>query len=160
MKTVLKRSLLILSALVLMLSLASCSGDTSKSIKKEFENNEYNVLSYTGGEDEVKAVLYLLGLTEEQKETIAEYEVILVNKQKSETTGGFLDNMIEDLGSAIPDAIIVKFPSAGDLKDFMTIEKSDGTKDTTAYDKASDAGLINGNCWLAYGNAAAKEIFN
>ena len=158
MKTILKRSLLVLSALVLMFSLVSC-GDTSKSIKKEFENNEYNVLSYTGGEDEVKAVLYLLGLTDEQKAEIAEYEVILVNKQKSETTGGFLDNLVEDLGSAIPDAIIVKFPSAGDLKDFMTVEKSDGTKDTSAYDKASDAGLINGNCWLAYGNAAAKEIF-
>lgn len=153
MKTM-KRILVILSALVLLVSLVSC--DKSGSIKKAFEKENYEVKAYTGDDSNVQAVVTLMGLTEDQKKDIAEYEIIVVNKKTEGQSG--LAGILENIGSAVPDAVIVKFPSAGDLKDFMTVEK-DGEKDTSAYDKAKEDGKINGNCWFAMGNDAAKEIF-
>ena len=53
---------------------------------------------------------------------------------------------------------VIKFPSAGDLKDFLTVEK-DGEKDTSMYDEAKDDGTINGNCLLITAGSEAKDIF-
>ena len=53
----------------------------------------------------------------------------------------------------------MKFPGAGDLKSFLTVEDKDGKKDTSAYDKAKEDGYINGNCWLLTLSSDAKDIF-
>ena len=152
MKSTLKRILVILTAAVLLLSLASC--DKSGSIKKAFEKEEYTVTVYAGSDEKAQAVLTLMNLNEDQKKNIADYEIIVVN---APSDGGLLGI---DLSTLTPDAIIVKFPSSGDLKDFLTIEKDDGTKDTSLYDKAVEAETIKGNCWFAMGDNDAKAIFN
>ena len=162
MKTTLKRILMFITAALMLLSLASC--DKSGSIKKAFEKENYEVASIAGSDEGFQSALaWIPDLTEEQKEAIKEYEIIAVNKKEEASTnssaiGSFFENLGNAVDGAIPDAVIVKFPSAGDLKDFLTIEK-DGEKDTTAYDKAKEAGQINGNCWMVLGDAAAKEIF-
>ena len=137
MKT-LKKILVILTAALLVLSLASC--DKSGSIKKAFEKEDYTVTVVDANNGTVKNLLDL-ALSDDQMEKIAEYEIILVSN-------GLLNT-----------AAIIKFPSAGDLKDFLTVEK-DGKKDTEAYDTAKENGKINGNCLLIGGSDEVEEIFN
>ena len=84
MKTM-KRILVILSALVLLVSLVSC--DKSGSIKKAYEKENYDVKAYTGDDSNVQAIVTLMGLTEDQKKDIAEYEIIVVNKKTEGQSG-------------------------------------------------------------------------
>ena len=156
MKTVLKNVVLILTAVALLVSLASC--DKSGSIKKAYEKADYEVAAYAGDSEEGKKFAKIAGLTDEEKEELADYELIIVNKKADDSKTG-LDGIIADLGTLIPDAIIIKFPSAGDLKDFLITEDEDGNKDTSAYDAAKEAAKINGNCYFVFGDDAAKEIF-
>ena len=133
-----KRILVLLTALVLVFSLASC-GDKSGAIKKAFEKEEWTVKTVNADDTGVKTILEIL-LTDEQIEKASEYEIILCTK------------------NVINSAIVIKFPSAGDVKNFLTVEK-DGKKDTSAYDKAKENGTINGNCLLITMSNDAKEIF-
>jgi len=45
------------------------------------------------------------------------------------------------------------------VKDFLAVEDEDGKKNTEAYEKAKEDGLINGNCLLITVDADAKKIF-
>lgn len=133
-----KKVLVFLTAALLVLSLASC-GDKSASIKKAFEGEGYTVKTVDTSNSTVNTLLDAV-LNDDQMEDLAEYELILCTK-------GF------DV------AVIVKFPGSGDIKDFLTVEDSDGKKDTTLYDEAKDEGRINGNCLLLVGGNTAEEIF-
>ena len=133
------RILAILSALVLLVSLVSC-GDKSGAIKKAFEEADWTVTTVNTENSTVKTVLSLF-LTEEQIEDAAEYEIIWCNK------------------SIIKNAVVIKFPSSGDIKTFLTVEDSEGKKDTKAYDEAKANGMINGNCLLITADSDAKELF-
>lgn len=163
MKTNLKRVLVFFAAALMLVSLVSC-GSAADKIKKNFEKANYDVVSLAGTDENAKKIIAMLDLTEEQEKDIEKYEIIVCNEKEAESTqgglGGFLENLGNAIDGALPDAVILKFPSAADLKDFMTVEKSDGTKDTSAYDKAKDNGLVNGNCWLIVGGTAEKDLFN
>lgn len=134
----LKRILVLLTALVLVFSLASC-GDKSAAIKKAFEKEGWTVTTVNTEDTGVKTVLKIM-LTDEQIEKVSEYEIIFCAK------------------SITKSAVVIKFPSAGDVKDFLTVEK-DGKKDSSAYDQAKKDGNINGNCLLISLSSDAKEIF-
>ena len=138
MKTM-KRILVFLTAALLVLSLASC-GDKSGSIKKAFEGEGYTVTTVDTSNSIVKGLLDAV-LNDDQMDDLSKYELILCTK-------GF-DN-----------AVIIKFPNSGDLKDFLTVEDKDGNKNTALYDEAKDDGKINGNCLLIVGSSTAKDIFN
>jgi uncharacterized lipoprotein YehR (DUF1307 family) len=133
------RILAILSALVLLVSLVSC-GDKSGAIKKAFEEDGWTVTTVNTENSTAKTVLSLF-LTEEQIEDAAEYEIIWCNK------------------SIVKNAVVIKFPSSGDIKTFLTVEDSEGKKDTKAYDEAKANGMINGNCLLVTADSDAKELF-
>ena len=138
MKTM-KRILVIFTAVILLLSMVSC-GDKSGAIKKAFEDDGWTVKTVKADDTGVKVILELL-LTDEQIEKAADYEIILCNK------------------NIIKNAVVIKFPSSGDVKDFLTVEDEDGKKNTEAYEKAKEDGLINGNCLLITVDADAKKIF-
>ncbi len=138
MKTM-KRILVIFTAVILLLSMVSC-GDKSGAIKKAFEDDGWTVKTVKADDTGVKVVLEIL-LTDEQIEKAADYEIIFCNK------------------NIIKNAVVIKFPSAGDIKAFLTVEDKDGKKDTTAYDKAKEEGMINGNCLLITVDSDAKELF-
>ena len=85
-----------------------------------------------------KAVFDLCGLSNDQIEEINSYEILYCSKNLSA-------------------AVVVKFPSSGKLKDFLTVEK-DGKKDDSAYTAKKDKGDINGNCLLYTMNEGARDI--
>ena len=134
-----KRILVALTALLLIVSMVSC-GDKSGAIKKAFEDDGWTVKTVKSDDAGVQTVLDLL-LTDEQIEKAADYEIILCNK------------------NIVKAAVIIKFPSAGDVKAFLTVKDEDGKANTEAYDKAKNDGLINGNCLLITVDADAKELF-
>ena len=133
------RILSILTALVLLVSLVSC-GDKSAAIKKAFEDDGWTVKAVDTDNSAVKTVLSLL-LTDEQIEKAADYEIILCNK------------------NIIKNAVVIKFPSSGDVKTFLTVTDSDGKANTKAYDDAKANGMINGNCLLITADSDAKALF-
>ena len=133
-----KRALVLLVDLVLVFSLTSC--DKSESIKKAFEKEGWSVKTVNADDSGVKTVLKLL-LSDKLIEDLADYEIIWCSN------------------GVLNQAVVIKFPSSGDLKDFLTVEDKDGKKDTSAYEKAKDNGSINGNCLLITSNSEAKEIF-
>ena len=139
MKTTLKRILVVLTVAVLLFTMVSCN--KAESIKKAFEKEGYTVKSFAADSEDAKTFAKMLDLSEEEEKNLSKYEFILANK---DAEGNGLADII---GSAMPDVLIIKFPSAGDLKDFLIVEK-DGEKNTEAYDKAKDEGMINGNCLL------------
>ena len=116
-----------------LLSLASC--DKSDSIKKAFEEAGYTVSVISAKNEKAEAIFTILGYTEEEIEEIAEYELIYC-------VDGF------------KSALIVKYPSAGELKDELIDEGSEAY-----YNEQKEAGKINGNCHLIYGIGGAAEIF-
>lgn len=129
--------------LVALLALTMTGCDKSESIKKAFEKEEYTITEVSANNETVQGILKPL-LTEDQLKDVNNYSVILcVGKGLNALTGS---------------GVVIKFPSGGDLKDFLTVEDKDGKKDTTAYDKAKEDGSINGNC-LYFGSSAGKEIF-
>ena len=50
-------------------------------------------------------------------------------------------------------ALIVRFPSSGELRDHFV----DDDGDTSLYEAVKEAGYIRGNCWLIAGD---EELFN
>ena len=117
-----------------LLSLASC--DKSESIKKDFEEAGYTVSVISAKSDKAEAIFTLLGYTEDEIDEIAEYELIYC-------VDGFLKS-----------ALIVKYPSAAELKDELIDE---GSK--AYYDEEVAAGKVRGNCHLIYGIGGAEDIF-
>ena len=117
-----------------LLSLVSC--DKSESIKKAFEEEDYTVSVISAKNDKAKAIFTLLNYTEDEIEEISEYELIYC-------TNGILKS-----------ALIVKYPSAAELKEELIDE---GSK--AYYDEEKAAGKINGNCHLIYGIGGADDIF-
>ena len=154
-----KKMLVFLLASLLIFTLVSC-GNKANSIKKAFEKADYEVASLAGDDEDVAGLIALLGLS---KEAVAEYEFIVCNEKEEGSTASGLGGFLEDLGNAfdkaLPDAVIIKFPSTGELKDFFTVTDANGNKDTSHYDLANDNGQINGNCYLIVGGEAEKDIF-
>ena len=142
MKSTMKKLLALSLALVMLLALVSC-GDKSAAIKKAFEKEEYKV-TVVNAEDEDAKTLLKVFFNEEQMKNISEYEIMLCKQ--------------DGLLNAGKTAIVVKYPSAKDLKAMLTVEK-DGKKDTSAYDKAVEDGTINGNCLIITLSSESKEIF-
>ena len=100
---------------VFALTMAGC--DKSGSIKKAFEKEEYTVTTVNADNSTVQTILKA-ALTEDQVNKVNEYEIILcVGKGLNAVTGS---------------GVVIKFPSSGELKDFLTVEDSEGNKNTTA----------------------------
>lgn len=162
MKNTLTKILALLTAALMLFSLASC--DKSSSIKKAFEKENYTVVSYKGTDDAAKTFIAMLDLSEEEAKKASEYEIIFCNEKEEASTnqsalGGLFEGIGDAIDGAVPDAVIVKFPAASDLKAALTVEKEDGTSDTSAYDEAKEKGMINGNCLLLVGGDDEKAIF-
>ena len=138
MKKLVKLLSLVLVASMLLVCLASC--DASGSIKKAYEEAGYEVKILSAEDDDVRAILLLLEFDEEEIEDMEDYEFIFCTKDFVKT------------------ALIIKFPNAGELKDFLIVEE-DGEKDDSAFRAAEDAGKINGNCLLIYGVLGGDEPF-
>ena len=117
-----------------LLSLASC--DKSKSIKKDFEEAGYTVSVISAKNEKAEAIFTLLGYTEDEIDEIAEYELIYC-----------ADGLLKS-------ALIVKYPSAAELKEELIDE---GSK--AYYDEEVAAGKVRGNCHLIYGIGGADDIF-
>ena len=117
-----------------LLSLASC--DKSKSIKKDFEEAGYTVSVISAKNEKAEAIFTLLGYTEDEIDEIAEYELIYC-----------ADGLLKS-------ALIVKYPSAAELKEELIDE---GSK--AYYDEEVAAGKVRGNCHLIYGFGGAEDIF-
>ncbi len=142
MKKTLRNVIVLLTALLLVVSLAAC--DKSANIKKAFEDAGYTVTSAKATDDSVKGLLDLL-LNDEQMKEAENYEIILCK----------VDGLL-NIGKT---AVVLKVPSAGDLKNFLTVEDEDGKKDTSVYDKAVEDGKINGNCMIFTASSESLEIF-
>lgn len=125
--------------LVVVLAVAFAGCDKSGSIKKAFESEGYTVTTVDADNSGISTLLGS-ALDDEQKELLEKYELLLCSK-------------------TLPVAIVVKFSSAKEIKDFLTVEDSDGNKDTSVYDETKDAGYINGNCYLITLSKDALEIF-
>lgn len=126
-------------ALTLVLALAvvalvAC--DKSGSIKKDFEEAGYEVEVISAKNEKAKAIFVLLGYTEEDIDEIEEYELIYCSNGLTKS------------------ALIVKYPSSGELKDELIDE---GSK--AYYDEQVADGKIRGNCRLIYGIGGAADIF-
>ncbi len=126
-----------LLVVILALTLSAC--DKSGAIENNFKDNGYNVKIVNADNSLAKAVFDLCGLSNDQIEEINSYEILYCSKNLSA-------------------AVVVKFPSSGKLKDFLTVEK-DGKKDDSAYTAKKDKGDINGNCLLYTMNEGARDIF-
>ncbi len=143
MKKVITALFTAMLVVVLAFALSGCS--KANKIKKAYEDAGYTVSTATVKENEkAKSALVLLGLTDDQIKEAENWEVIIASKLS-----------LADSGTAI----VLKFPSAGELKDFLTAEKEDGSKDTAMYDKAKADEKINGDCLLLVGLLDAKNIF-
>ena len=117
-----------------LLSLASC--DKSGSIKKDFEEAGYTVSVISAKNEKAEAIFTLLGYTEDEIEEISEYELIYC-----------VDGIVKN-------ALIVKYPSAAELKDELVDDGSEAF-----YNELKADGKINGNCRLLYAIGGADEIF-
>lgn len=132
-----------LLVVILAIGLAGCS--KADKIKSAYEEAGYKVVTATVKDNnEAKSALKALGLTDDDLKEAENWEVISATKVS-----------LSDGGTAL----VLKFPSSGDVKNFLTIEKDDGSKDTTAYDKSVENGNVNGDCLLLIGVGGAKDIF-
>ncbi len=114
--------------------------DTSEGIQKKYEENGYSISTLKGSDSIVQNALKLFGLSEEQKQAVAGYDVIVATK-------------------GLNNATILKAPTAGDIKSLLTIVNEDGTKDLSKYEEAKKNNLINGNCLLLIASDNAKLLF-
>ena len=127
-----------LLTIILAFTLAGCS--KAGNIKKAYENEGYTVESHSASEEDLKGIL-----SDDAAKEASSYEIYVV---------------YDKLTGKIPSASYVKFPSAGKIKDNMTVTKDDGSKDTTAYDEAVKSGLINGDCvYIGLPTGDLFEIF-
>jgi len=131
---------LVMAALMLTVSLASCfGGSKADAIKKAFEKEDWEVTTIGSDDTLVKAMIS--AMPEEQQEKMEKYELIWVQK-------------------GLETALIIKCSSAKDLKDFLTVEDKDGKKDDSAYEEAEEEGYINGDCFIIpITSTKAQEIF-
>ena len=142
MKNTLKKLLAISLAVVMLFALVGC--DKSSAVKKAFEGAGYQVETKTAQDEDVKTLLKIL-FSEEQIEKMGEYELIYCS----------MDGLL-NVGKK---ALIVKFPAAGDLESFLTVEKEDGTKDTSKLEQAEKDGWINGNCLILTLSSDCLTVF-
>ena len=126
-------ALALVLALVLT-SLVAC--DKSDSIKKDFEEAGYEVEVISAKNDKAKAIFTLLGYTEDDIDEIEEYELIYCHNGLTKS------------------ALIVKYPSAAELKEELIDE---GSK--AYYDERVSEGKVRGNCHLIYGIGGAGDVF-
>ncbi len=136
--------------LAMMFTLTGCNAQGS--VKKNFENEGYTVKTLSFKDEDVEQMdaasktivaAAKANMSDEQKKDAEKWEVIIATKGT--------------LGLGAVPVVVIAFPGAGDLKDYLTVEKEDGTKDTSAYDKAKEDKVIRGNCLLLSGD---KDIFN
>lgn len=130
--------------LAMMFTLTGCNAQGS--VKKNFENEGYVVSTVTVKDNDDAKNMLKTFLSEDEMKEAEKWEVLVVK---------------DSLVGAVPIAAIIAFPSAGKLKETLTVEKEDGTKDTSAYDKAKESKVIRGNCWY-FGVPTEKllDIFN
>lgn len=139
MKNVIKVIALTLVLAMSLVMLVSC-GDKSGAIKSAFEKEGYTVESIKADNEDAKDLLELL-FDDEQMEKIAQYEILLCKKDG-----------LTNIGKT---AIVIKFPSADDIKSMLTDE--DGK--TESYDEAVEDGAINGNCLIITLSEDSAKIF-
>ena len=128
MKKLTKVIALTLVLALALVALVAC--DKSGSIKKDFEEAGYEVEVISAKNEKAKAIFVLLNYTEEEIDEIAEYELIYCHKGLATT------------------ALIVKYPSSGELKEELIDE---GSK--AYYDEEVADGKVRGNCHLIWGDA-------
>lgn len=129
-------SLALLTA-ILAFAFAGCG--KAGSIKKAYEDAGYTVSSHAASEEDLKDN----GFSDEDAKDAASYEIYIVYDK---ATG------------KVPVATYIKYPSADKIKNNLTTTKSDGTKDTSVYDKEVESGLINGDCRFI--GLPTGEVFN
>lgn len=142
MKNTMKKLIALSLALVMLLALVSC--DKSSSVKKAFEDAGYKVETLNAENEDVKTILKLL-LNDEQIEKVSEYEVYYFS----------MDGIL----NVLKKAVVIKFPSSGELADFLTVTAEDGTKDTSKLDKAEADGWVNGNCLILTASSDCLTVF-
>lgn len=126
---------------VLAFALTGCS--KADKIKKAYEDAGYEVTTVSiKDSSKAKAALVLFGFTDDQVKEAESWEVISATK-----------------AALASPAFVLKFPSSSKLKEFLTVEKEDGTKDTKLYDSQNEAGHVKGDCWLFAGVGNAEEVF-
>ena len=129
---------LIAFALVLVMTvtmLAAC-GDKSGAIKSAFEKEGYTVeaVKYDKLSKTAKGIIEDV-LGDELAQAMAQYEILVCTK-------------------VIPTALVIKFPSEGDIKTALTVED-----DASLYDELKNSGFINGNCLLLTILPGPADIF-
>ncbi|MBQ7336328.1 MAG: hypothetical protein IJW92_07650 [Clostridia bacterium] len=142
MKNVIKLIALSLVLVMTMAIFASC-GDKSGAIKTAFENEGYTVTtsSYEDLSSTAKGIIEtILDADDEQIEELNKYEIIVCNK-------------------GLSLALVIKFPSTGDLESFLTTEDKDGNKNTDLYEDLKEDGAVNGNCLILTLSSSAIDIF-
>ena len=127
MKKLTKLLVLTLVFALTLTALVAC--DKSGSIKKDFEEAGYTVEVISAKDEKAKAIFVLLNYTEEEIDEIEEYELIYCHK-------------------GLKTALIVKYPSSGELKEELIDE---GSK--VYYDDEVADGKVRGNCHLIWGDA-------
>lgn len=137
-----KKLIALALAVVMLLALVSC--DKSSAVKKAFEKEGYKVETLNAENEDVKGILTLL-LSEKQMEEVEKYEIFYVSMDGVLNSG--------------KKAVIIKFPAASDVEAFFTVEKDDGSKDTSAYEKAEKDGWINGNCVIMTASPNCLNVF-
>ncbi len=143
MKHIFSKTVALVLAGLMLFALASCASDKSAAVEKAFTKEKYTVTKADANDETTQGILKLL-LNEDQIQKISEYEIMLCQPE------GLLN-----IGKS---AVVIKFPSSGDIKDFFTVEK-DGKKDTSAYDEQKEKGNINGNCLIITASDDTRAIF-
>ena len=140
MKTICKYIALMLILTLTVTMLAAC-GDKSGAIQSAFEKEGYTVavVNYEELGGAAKTIVETV-LGKDVASKIAQFDILVCTK-------------------AVPLAIVVKCPSAGDIKNLLTVEKEDGSKDTALFDELTQKGFLNGNCLLLTILPGPAEIF-
>ena len=126
-----------LLTIILAFTLTGCS--KAGNIKKAYEDEGYTVTMTKAEESDLKGY----GFSDDAAKEASSYEIYSV---------------YDKLTGKVVVATYLKCPSAGKIKDAMTVTNDDGSKDTKIYDEAVEAGLINGDC--VYIGLPAGELFN
>lgn len=143
MKHILSRTVALALACLALFAIAGCASDKSAAVEKAFTKENYNVVKVDANNETAQGLLKIL-FNEEQIKKISTYEIMLFQQDGLLNSG--------------KSALVIKFPSSNDLKDFFTVE-NDGKKDTSAYDEQKEKGNINGNCLIITLSDDSRSIF-
>lgn len=143
MKHILSRAVALVLACLALFAIAGCASDKSAAVEKAFTKENYTVTKVDANNETAQKTLKIL-LNDEQIKKVSEYEIMLCQQDGLLNSG--------------KSAIVIKFPSSDDLKDFFTVE-NDGKKDTSAYDEQKEKGNINGNCLIITLSDDTRAIF-